>query len=294
MIGSNKFGWLKHPGYNINDDDPAPVQTTATNNTAPWSGAQGYITDYLSRAKQQSAQPWQQYQGRRIADITPEHQLGLAMTTNRALNGSPDVNAARQNFQKTMNGDFMSPESNPWLKQNVDTALGDVQTRVNSQFNKPGAFGGTANQEVLTRALGNTAADMYGQNYNNERQRQVQSQLFGTQLGQQDYTDAQALMGVGDINRGLQQDVINQQYGDWKEFRGWPQQQLDSYRQAVATGMGAGSSGTSTQQQPGYKANPLAGAIGGGTAGYALGNAFGEGYGGWGAALGALGGGLLA
>lgn len=293
MIGSHKFGWLKHPGFNDFGDDPAPVQTTSTQKSDPWSGSQGYITDYLKRAQTQSTQPWQQYQGQRIADIAPEHQLGMAMTTNRALNGSPDVNAARQNFQKTMSGDFMSPDSNPWLKQTVDTALGDVQTRVNSQFNKPGAFGNTAHQEVQTRSLGDTAANMYGQNYNNERQRQVQSQLFGTQLGEQDYRDAQALMGVGDINRGLQQDVLNQQYGDWQQYKGWPQQQLDAYRQAVATGMGAGSSGTTTSQQPGYKANPLAGAIGGGLGGYVLGNAVDPSYSWLGAGLGALGGGLL-
>lgn len=262
-----------------------------TTTVSPWSGVQPYITDYLARAQNQSKVPFQFNQGDQIAPLSPEQQYGLSGTTQRAIQGSPNNLAAQGNNFNTLTGAYMSPDSNPWLKQNVDTALGDVQSRVNSQFNNNN-FGSSAHQETLTRNLGQTAAGMYGSNYDQERGRQMQASALAPTLAETDYRDMQALTGVGDVRRGLAQDYLNQANGLFNQATGYNQQRLDNYGRAVGLGMGVGSNQTSTSPNP-YQSSPIAGAIGGGLAGYSLGSQIGSIGGPWGAVGGAVLGGLL-
>ena len=257
-----------------------------TTKVEPWSGVQPYITDYLRQAQSQNKTPFQFNAGDQIAPLSPEQQYGLAGTTQRAISGSPVNLAAQQNAYDTMTGGYMSPDSNPWLKQTVDTALGDVQSRVNSQFNNSN-FGGSAHQELMTRNLGSTAAGMYGDNYQQERGRQMQAQALAPGLAETDYRDMQALMGVGDVRRGLSQDYLNQANSLFNQNVNYPQQQLDNYGRAVGLGMGVGSNQTSTAPNP-YQSSPIAGAIGGGVAGYGLAPALG-----FSGPVGAIGGALL-
>jgi hypothetical protein len=271
--------------------DKGSSKQTQTTTVTPWAGVQPYITDYLGRAQGQSNVPFQFNQGDQIAPLSPEQQYGLSGTTARAIQGSPNNLAAQGNNFNTLMGAYMSPDSNPWLKQNVDTALGDVQSRVNSQFNNNN-FGSSAHQETLTRNLGQTAAGMYGSNYDQERGRQMQASALAPTLAETDYRDLQALTGVGDVRRGLAQDYLNQANGLFNNATGYNQQQLDNYGRAVGLGMGVGSNQTSTSPNP-YQSSPIAGAIGGGLAGYSLGSQIGAIGGPWGAVGGAVLGGLL-
>jgi hypothetical protein len=270
--------------------DKGSSKQTQTTTVTPWAGVQPYITDYLGRAQGQSNVPFQFNQGDQIAPLSPEQQYGLSGTTARAIQGSPNNLAAQGNNFNTLMGAYMSPDSNPWLKQNVDTALGDVQSRVNSQFNNNN-FGSSAHQETLTRNLGQTAAGMYGSNYDQERGRQMQASALAPTLAETDYRDLQALTGVGDVRRGLAQDYLNQANGLFNNATGYNQQQLDNYGRAVGLGMGVGSNQTSTSPNP-YQSSPIAGAIGGGMAGYSLGPMLGLG-GPVSAGVGAVLGGLL-
>jgi hypothetical protein len=252
---------------------------SSTQTVTPWSGVQPFLTDYLQKGQQQYGTPFQYNSGDQIAPFSPEQQYGLAMTTQRAINGSPVVNAAQQNALGTLNGDYMNPDSNPWLKNTVDTALNDVTGRVNSQFGNSN-FGSSANQELLTRNLADTASNIYSQNYQNERNRQMQDQALAPTLGQTDYTDAQALLGVGGARQGLAQQYLDQANGLYNNYIGYPQAQLDAYGNVIRTGMGVGSSSTSTSPNP-NQSSPLAGALGGAATGFSLGGP-------WGAAAGGL------
>jgi hypothetical protein len=168
----------------------------------------------------------------------------------------------------------MSPDSNPWLKQNVNQALNDVQGRVNTQFNKPGAWGGTAHQELLTRNLGDTASQLYGANYSNERTNQLRAAAFAPQLAAADYNDAEQLLSVGDAYRGYEQDLLNQSYQDWLDQQQYPNRQLDILGSAISTGSGGYQSTTSAATP--YQSSPLAGALGGGLLGAGAAQAFGQ------------------
>lgn len=223
--------------------------TKTTQSTAPWAGVQPYITDYLGKAQNQANTPFQYNAGDQIAGFSPEQQYGLSAQTQRAIQGSPVNAAAQNNITNTLNGSYLSPDSNPWLKANVNQALDDVTGRINSQFSNAN-FGGSANQELLARNLGSTAAGMYGQNYSSERNNQLQAAGMAPTLANTDYQDISALQNVGQQRQGLAQNYLDQANGLYNNFVQYPQTQLDNYGNAVRIGMGGGSTTTGTSPNP--------------------------------------------
>lgn len=264
------------------DSGGGDTNTTVT----PWSGVQPYITDYLKRGKATTNNPYQFYNGDTIAGFSPEQELGFGLATQRAMAGSPTLNAANQNITDTLNGNYLSPDSNPYLKGTVDQALGDVQTRVNSQFNNNN-FGSSAHQEQLTRDLGNQANNLYGQNYAMERNNQLQAATQAPGLAGADYQDAAMLQGVGAQRQGLAQSYLTDAKNQFDQAANFPYQQLDRYGNVVSVGMGVGSNqSTSSSQQSG--GSPLAGAVGGGLTGYGIAQGLGMVNPLWGAAAGGV------
>lgn len=252
-----------------------PKNQTQTTKVEPWAGAQPYIKDYLARGKEVTNDPYSYYNGDRIAGFSPEQQMGMQQQTQRALAGSKGLNAANKLTTSTINGDYLNPESNPYLKANVNQALGDVQTRVNSQFNNSN-FGSSAHQESLTRDLGNTANAMYGDNYARERGMQAQASQFAPQLAQADYMDGDVLQGIGAQRQGLSQRYLDQATGDYNGAANFQYDQLNRYGDVVRAGQGVGSNSSTTgpgQQQP--RSNPYASALGLASTGLGLYNGLG-------------------
>lgn len=252
------------------DDNSQPSTTSSTQTKEIPAWAQPTAQDLLARGTVLSNTPYQTYQGQRIADMTAPQTTGMDMIQNRALNGSPEEAAARQNYTDTMSGKYLSPDSNPYLKGMVNTALNDVQGRVNSQFGGNN-YGTTAHQETLQRGLSDAATNAYGQAYTQERDNQIKGQTMATQFGNMDYNNAQQLIGVGDIQRQEAQDVLNNQYADWTAQQNQPYRQLD----VLANSLGAAVNGQGSVQAAGYASNPYtanryASAVGTGLAGYGL------------------------
>jgi hypothetical protein len=212
----------------------------------------------------------------------------------------PFSNTAMQGnnlMQRTMGGQFLNPQSNPYLSRMVDTAMNQTKGQLNSQFNRPGAFGSTAHQEVMARSLGDVANNMYGQNYANERQnmmsamggssagyeneraRQLQAAGMGEQgyqsergnqmnaigqalpYGENDYRDWNALGTVGDTRRNYYNDLNNLNFENWTAEQNYPLTQQDilarSFGQAT-TGQGTAAS---TAPNP-YRSNNTANYLG--------------------------------
>lgn len=243
--------------------------STSIQKMEPPDAVKPYLKPFMNQAANLAATPYQAYTGQRIAGFAPEQEAGMQLTAARALQGAPDINATRMNLTDTMSGAYMSPDSNPYLKQMADTALDSVQGRVNSTMRGTGGYGGSAHAETLARSLGDTAANIYGANYNNERTNQMRGMAFAPQMASMDYQDLGALAGVGDARQGMTQNVLTQKYDNWLEAKNYPYKQLDVMGNAIATTMGAGRTTTQTAPDP-NKSSPVAGAIGGGLAGYGI------------------------
>ncbi|KMJ53790.1 hypothetical protein ACG97_05970 [Vogesella sp. EB] len=215
-------------------------QAASAPNTVGWGAAPTDIKNLPNALMQQgwnmASQPYQQYGGDRLANFSGEQNKAMDMITNRATNGDPTMQAGAGMVQNTLNGQYMSPDSNPWLKGTYDAMAGRMSdayargtgAQTMAQFNNAGAYGGSAMQEVqqanntaFADSLGQLANQVYGDNYQQERGRQLQAGLMAPTYGNQAYTDAAALQGVGAAKQAQDQSKLDMNYSDWQNAKNW-------------------------------------------------------------------------
>lgn len=189
--------------------------TTSTQQNDPWWGAQPYMHNLFGKAQYQASQGQ--------AHATQQAQQ---LQQQRALSGSPLVDAAQDQNLATIRGDYTNLSSNPAAQD----AMNMAKTKINSQFGGDN-FGNSAHQEWLGRGLLSAASPFY----ESERNRQQQATAMAPSLANQDYTDISQLNAVG------------------QQQEKFPWQQLQNMQGILSSAQG---SGTSTNSQP-YYTNPL-------------------------------------
>ena len=126
----------------------------------------------------------------------------FAMTPYR----SPVTMAGEDYYGDVLRGDYLRPESNPYIEAVYNKAAGKASAGVNALFSKSGRYGSGAHQGVMGETLGGLATDIYGANYTAERGRQQQlamdSDDFGTASILQPFRRGQALLGGATSVRG--------------------------------------------------------------------------------------------
>lgn len=275
------------------------TQTTVSKSEMP-AWAAPHASDLLNHAAQytfpRTSNPFPNQQ---ISPLNSQQNMGLQMAQNRAIQGSPVMNASQQNLGDTLNGKYLDIGSNPaWqpMAQRITDAYSTgTAAQTDASAARANALGGSAYGEQVglnQRGLGDSLAGAAGQLYNDERGRQMQANLFAPQSAQADYADAQALLGVGDTYRQYNQDLLNNNYQNAYQQANWPYQSLDIYRSALSGAVGGSGTNTSTAPNP-YQPNKTAGALGGAMSGAAAGAMVGSAVPGIGTAIGAVGGGLL-
>ena len=98
--------------------------------------------------------------------FAPETETALNLATARATAGNPLLNQAQTEASGILSGNYLSPTSNPYTQALYNQMADDVTSKINSQFTEAGRFGSGANQEILTRELGDLANKVYGDQYN--------------------------------------------------------------------------------------------------------------------------------
>ncbi len=316
-----------------------PAQTTTTSKSEQRLPlyAIPYGRELLSRGVAESRRPYMQYGGQRIANRDPLMKMGLrgigeSVGANQGL-----FNLGRSTFADLLNpnqedplydqlrsvsaGDYLSPDSNPYLKDTYNTAAQAVTDQYQNaiapqraaQAAQAGAFGGSAysenrfrDQYDLGRNLSELSTDIYGGAYESERNRQLASQqVLADMLAQQEAMRAGVATAIpgfaageqgmyntayqmGSLDRDISQSVLDLQYANWMEQMNYPLSRLDILGSILAQSTGRGGSSTSSVTGPGFQArySPWAGAAGGALAGYGATDSY------YGAGLGALLGGL--
>lgn len=84
-------------------------------------------------------------------------------------------NPAYRYLQPTASGQMLTPDTNPYLRASIDTALGLANSHLNSQFVQAGRTGSGLAADTAARALGDVATQAYSNAYNAERERQMQA-----------------------------------------------------------------------------------------------------------------------
>ena len=224
-------------------------------------------------------QPYQAYPYETVAPFTQDQQAAMDAVRARATAGSPVVNAAQQQTLNTINGDYLNPSTNPYLQQTFDQAANRVTdafsrgtaAQTDARFARAGAFGGSAwnqaqqaNQTALGDSLAGMAANIFGNNYAQERNRQQQAAQFAPNLAAQDYRDAEALLNVGGMQQGLGQQYLTADANQFQQAQQYPYQQFQMFGSMFSPNFGQ----QSTQTYPGV--SPGAGALGGALGGVGL------------------------
>lgn len=258
-----------------------PSSQTVTNTVQLPSYAQPYAEELMKRGADLSHKTYTPYTGQRIAGLSNNQIAGINQTQNQALNGFQGQGDANNLYQSTVRGDFLRPESNPYLQANLQAANDEITRSYNqatapqtdAAFARSGAFGGSAynqavqgNQYNLGKTIANNTSQMLGANYLQERGNQLNAMQLAPQMQNMGYTDAKQLIGAGDIQRSYNQDLLNQQYGDWSAAQNQPYANLDVLQRAISGSVGNASTSMQTAPNP-YQASTYANMIGGGLGG---------------------------
>jgi hypothetical protein len=224
--------------------------TSSTQNNSPWGPAQPYLKGALGDAANWYSSPYGRdpFPGSTVVPFSPYTERALGSAANRAINGSPVQAAGNQQLLNTINGDYLN--SNPYLGQTFDLAAGKVRSALDSQFNKDGMYGSSLHEGAMASNLNDLATNIYGGNYEAERQRQMQGMLFAPTAAEADYNDPQHLAQVGQSYEGQAgknlQDIMNR----YNFYQNAPYARLQQLAGLVNPTAALGGTQQGTQTQP--------------------------------------------
>lgn len=268
---------------------------TVTNKTEPWKEQKPYLTDIFGKAQSNyNTQQPQYFSGSTVAQPSDTTQTAQQLQTQRALNGSPAQTAANNQVTDTLNGAFLN--SNPYLDQSFNSGANQLTKSYNNAVtgNTAGfaaggrtgsgmaAFMKDQSDNTLGQNLQQLYANTYGQNYTNERTNQMRALGLQPGVSGQDYTDLNALSDVGSAQDTQNQAQLNDQVSRYNYNQNLPYNSLVNYMNLIQGNYGGSATQTTPFQGGG---SPLGGILSGASAGAALGP--------WGAAGGAILGGLF-
>ena len=245
------------------------ITSQVTQKTEPPAYMVPYATSMLSGGAKIASQPYQQYPGMTVAPLTPEHQAALYAGGQLATQGSPTQNAANWQLQNTLYGGGFD---NPYLTDAISQAQQEAAPAIGYMGREGGSYGNTGVNQAWTDTMGKIAGTMRYNNYDAERNRQINAAGMAPQAAARDTADIQLLMGLGDAKRAYQQQLIDRSAGAWDTEMNWPYSQYDWFANILrGAGFGTYGTGSSTTTQPNPNASSgLANLIGGGMAGLGL------------------------
>ena len=237
-----------------------PTNVTTTTSSEPSDFVKPYVTEAFDQAQNlfQSSTP-NFYPNQTYTNFAPQTEAALKLAQTRALN-NPLLGSSQTEVNKILQGDYLDPSTNKYSQQLYNQIAGDVTSGVQSQFAKGGRLGSGANQEILARELGKVGTQVYGDQYNRERENMMNA--------------------TEDMEMAKIQDAMSR--FDFQQQQ--PYYKLREYLGSI----GANVPTNTMKTQPVYR-NTGAGILGGISTGANIGTQIP----GLGAGLGAIGGGLL-
>jgi hypothetical protein len=201
------------------------------------------------------------YSGQTVAPFSAQTQGGIDALTARATAGNPLLPAAQGASMDTINGDFLSADSNPYLQSAMNAAnRGTVQQfseatlpGLTSTFSKAGrsssdAYGNTIGRatEGLARTLSDSNSTMAANNYTTERANQINQINNAPALTAADYTDPAKLLNAGGLVDAQNQSLIDANVSKYDYEKNLPYNALQNYLNLLNGTAGAVANGSTT------------------------------------------------
>lgn len=189
---------------------------------------------YAGRAMQIGDQPFQAYEGQRYEGFNPAQQQALGAIQQRASAPNQLQQSAEQALQQNIQGG----QTNPFLDAMVQRAQKNVLAQGTQAGVMSGSFGNSGVNEQLVQGLGDVATQMYGQAYETDRNRQLQSIGMAPQISQAGYQDAAQLLQAGQIQQNQAQQERDFAYQQFQEEQNLPYKQLSAMGAPFSSGLG--------------------------------------------------------
>lgn len=191
------------------------TKTVTKQETSPWAPAIPYLTDVMSRAGSLISQGQDDtfFPFSTTVPFSNQSEEAMGLIEERARNGSPLIDTANAQIQGMMTGNFStSPfadyltgtaqgdnlNGNPWLDTMFDHAADRVTNRINGTAGLRGRAGSGAHQQMLQTGLGKLANGIYAQNYQQERNRQIDAITNLQNAWESDYTRRMNAVGAAE------------------------------------------------------------------------------------------------
>ena len=244
---------------------PSTIQQSSRLPAWAASFAKEFLGEGAAVANSQSAYP--QGLNYQVAGLTPDQQAALSQIEGQTGSATGIANMGAGQIGQTLSGDYLSPNSNPWLSQtaqaatqglvnqyNTATAPGLMAEGLTAGGGGPGSLGDSsaflqqqaANQYGLGTNIGNTEASIYGTNYTNERANQVSELGLLPQTQSSLYAPANNLLGAGTIEQTQAQNVLNANQQNAAQQNQYPWSVLGNFGNLFSQLTGGFSIGSST------------------------------------------------
>lgn len=241
--------------------------TTTQNTTLPsWLDTSNQYGVGQAQQLYQRGGP-QYYPGSTVAPLSSIQEQYLTSANNLGANGNPTLNAANGYAQRVMGGQYLDPNSDPYLASTFNQAANAVQERVGSQF---GAAGRNleASIPVQNDQMNQLATQIYGGNYQAERQNQQQMVGMTPGLNSSGLANLEATAQAGALSQQQAQNYTNASKAAWDYNQNLPYTNLSNYMSLINS-LQHGQNSTATQ--PVFQ-NTAGNVLGGAMAGYSMGS----------------------
>ncbi len=258
-----------------------PGNTTVTNQVALPAWAQPYAGQFLgdtAKYVNQGLASGYPFPGQQLYGFTPDQVAGMNLGAMTALQNSQGLlGPTLANVAATQSGSYLRPQSNPYLEATYNAAAAPVTQQfrdatepgIQAEFARAGTFGGSAQnqaegiaQQNLGNTLQNLGTNIYGGNYEQERQNQIRQQGLVPGLLDASFAPASELMNIGGVQQQFGQQVLDTALQNMKEQYNWPFQILGQLGAALPTAVGGAYSSQQTGPNP-NSIDPISGGLAG-------------------------------
>ena len=216
--------------------------TQATTTSGPWAGQQPILGDIYNKAQSIGNTMLQFPNFQTYASPTSQQTQAIGAQTNLAQH-DPTTQAATNGLQSYLNGSMLSAQ-NPAFQNVVNQTAQSIAPQIDSHFAANGRYGSGANANAFASSLANTAGQMAYQNYNDQSQNQLRSELLAPSIQGMNYNDIGALSSAGAQQQAFNQLPISQQLAQFQFAQDAPYTQAN--REAALAGGAIPGGGTST------------------------------------------------
>ena len=241
--------------------------STSTTQNKPWGPERPYLKEGLDYLQQfltgQGGAPIAPYTfpNQQVAPQTGDELAGVNQSSQVNNQLGQSFAPSMSLISDTLSGDYLNPNTNPYLTSTFNAASQPLTEAYQSSVApgemtgaiQSGAFGGSSdaearalNQYQFGGQLQNLATNLYGQNYQQERQNQLSTLGNLGKIGEGLNLPSQNLLSTGGFEQGQNQNVLNTNYQNAYNQAAFPYQLLSMFTGGGGVGSLGGGGGTST------------------------------------------------